>query len=252
MRITQIITNLLTNAVKYTPDGGLIYLGVRVEAQFLVIAVRDSGVGLTREAMDRVFDMFTRIESELGRAEGGLGIGLALAKGLVQLHGGRLEVNSAGPGRGSEFLICLPRALIVEVSPPSELSSNAGERPGTLPRRILVADDNRDAADSLGMLLKLSGHEVHLAHTGAEAFEAAKRSRPDIGVFDIGMPDFDGYELAERIRREAWGKKITLIAVTGWGQESDKRRALSAGFDHHLTKPIEPDQLERLFEVSIH
>jgi two-component system, chemotaxis family, CheB/CheR fusion protein len=252
VRITQIITNLLTNAVKYTPDGGLVYLGVRVEAQFLVIAVRDSGVGLTREAMDRVFDMFTRIESELGRAEGGLGIGLALAKGLVQLHGGRLEVNSAGPGRGSEFLVCLPRALIVEASPPSELSSNAGERPGTLPRRILVADDNRDAADSLSMLLKLSGHEVRLAHTGAEAFEAAKRSRPDIGVFDIGMPDFDGYELAERIRREAWGKKITLIAVTGWGQESDKRRALSAGFDHHLTKPIEPDQLERLFEVSIH
>jgi two-component system, chemotaxis family, CheB/CheR fusion protein len=251
VRITQVITNLLTNAVKYTPDGGLIHLGVRVEAQFLVIAVRDSGVGLTREAMVRVFDMFTRIESELGRAEGGLGIGLALAKGLVQLHGGRLEVNSTGPGHGSEFLICLPRALIVE-APPSELPSNAGERPGTLPRRILVADDNRDAADSLSMLLKLSGHEVHLAHTGAEAFEAAKRSRPDIGVFDIGMPDFDGYELAERIRREAWGKKITLIAVTGWGQESDKRRALSAGFDHHLTKPIEPEQLERLFEVSIH
>ncbi len=251
VRVTQVITNLLTNAVKYTPDGGLIYLVVRVEAQFLVIAVRDSGVGLTREAMDRVFDMFTRIESELGRAEGGLGIGLALAKGLVQLHGGRLEVNSAGPGHGSEFLICLPRALIVEGSPTSELPANAGERPGTPPRRILVADDNRDAADSLSMLLKLSGHDVHLAHTGADAFERAKRLHPDIGVFDIGMPDFDGYELAERIRREAWGKKITLIAVTGWGQESDKRRALSAGFDHHLTKPIEPDQLERLFNVSV-
>jgi two-component system, chemotaxis family, CheB/CheR fusion protein len=251
VRITQVITNLLINAVKYTPEGGLIHLDVREEAQFLVIAVRDSGVGLTREAMGRVFDMFTRIESELGRKEGGLGIGLALAKGLVQLHGGRLEANSAGPGRGSEFLICLPRSLITEAPEHSEDCINAGESPDSQPRRILVADDNRDAADSLGMLLKISGHEVHLAHTGAEAFEMAKRLRPDIGVFDIGMPDFDGYELAERIRHEAWGKKITLFAVTGWGQESDKRRAILAGFNHHLTKPIDPDQLERLFEVSI-
>ena len=210
---------LLTNAVKYTPDGGLIFLGVRIEAQFLVVVVRDNGVGLTREAMHRVFDMFTRIESELTSSEGGLGIGLALAKGLVQLHGGRLEVNSAGPGQGSEFHICLPRSLIVETARPSGGPDNAGARPGAPSRRILVADDNRDSADSLRMLLKLSGHEVQLAHTGAEAFETAKRFRPDVGVFDIGMPDLDGYELAERIRREAWGKKITLIAVTGWGQE---------------------------------
>jgi two-component system CheB/CheR fusion protein len=250
VRITQVITNLLTNSVKYTPDGGLIYLGVRMEAQFLVIAVRDSGVGLTREAMDRVFDMFTRIESELGRAEGGLGIGLALAKGLVQLHGGRLEVNSAGAGHGSEFLICLPRSLIVEAKAPTTPPANGEEKAGT-PRRILVADDNRDNADSLSMLLKLSGHEVHLAHSGTAAFESAKRLRPDIGVFDIGMPDLDGYQLAERIRHEAWGKKIRLIALTGWGQESDKRRAHLAGFDHHLTKPVDPDQLERLFEVPV-
>jgi two-component system, chemotaxis family, CheB/CheR fusion protein len=251
VRITQVITNLLTNAVKYTPDGGLIYLGVRIEAQFIVIFVRDSGVGLTKAAMNRVFDMFTRIESELARTEGGLGIGLALAKGLVQLHGGRLEVNSAGLGQGSEFLICLPRSLIVEAAASSEGPSHAEETHGTQPRRILVADDNRDAADSLSMLLKLSGHEVHVAHTGTEALQTAKQLRPDIGVLDIGMPDFDGYELAERIRREAWGQKITLIAVTGWGQESDKRRAHLAGFDHHLTKPIDPDQLERLFEGTV-
>ncbi len=251
VRITQVITNLLINAVKYTPEGGLIHLGVREEAKFLVIAVRDSGIGLTQEEMARVFDMFTRVASELGRREGGLGIGLALAKGLVQLHGGRLEVNSAGAGRGSEFLICLPRSLITEGAEHSADYLNAGERPDSQPRRILVADDNRDAADSLGMLLKISGHEVHLAHSGAEAFEMAKRLRPDIGVFDIGMPDIDGYELAERIRREAWGKKITLFAVTGWGQDSDKRRAMLAGFNHHLTKPVDPDHLERLFEVSI-
>jgi two-component system, chemotaxis family, CheB/CheR fusion protein len=250
VRMTQVITNLLANAVKYTPAGGLVYLGVRTEAQFLIISVRDNGVGLTSEAMHKVFDMFTRIESELARSEGGLGIGLALAKGLVQLHGGRLEVNSAGPGLGSEFLICLPRSLIVEASASPQGSASAA-RAGAQPRRILVADDNRDNADSLGMLLKLSGHQVYLAHSGAEALETARQIRPEVGLFDIGMPDMDGYELAERIRREAWGKKVTLIAVTGWGQESDKRRALLAGFDHHLTKPIDSDQLERLFEVSI-
>ncbi|HEX3911876.1 MAG TPA: chemotaxis protein CheB [Steroidobacteraceae bacterium] len=251
VRITQVITNLLTNAVKYTPNGGLIYLGVHIEAQFLTIKVRDSGVGLTGEAMHRVFDMFTRIDSELARTEGGLGIGLALAKGLVQLHGGRLDVNSAGPGQGSEFLICLPRSLIVETASQPADPAQVEHRRLAQPRRILIADDNRDSAESLGMLLKLSGHDVHLAHSGTEAFEAAKRLHPDIGVFDIGMPDFDGYELAERIRHEAWGKQITMIAVTGWGQESDKKRAHLAGFDHHMTKPVDPDQLEQLFEVAI-
>ena len=167
-------------------------------------------------------------------------------------HSTRSSTRSIfGPGHGSEFLICLPRSLIVETTTPSARTANGGERPGTTPRRILVADDNRDNADSLGILLKLSGHEVHLAHSGADAFESAKRLRPDIGVFDIGMPDLDGYQLAERIRHEAWGKTITLIALTGWGQESDKRRAHLAGFDHHLTKPIDPEQLERLFEAPV-
>jgi CheY-like chemotaxis protein len=220
---------------------------MRLEAQFFVIYVRDNGVGLTAESMSHVFDMFTRVESEVSRAEGGLGIGLALAKGLMQLHGGRLEVNSAGPGEGSEFLICLPRSLIVEPPPPQAPPSEP--KPETKPRRILVADDNVDSAESVSMLLKLSGHEVHLAHTGADALEAAERVRPDIGIFDIGMPDLSGYEVAERIRHEAWGENITLIAVTGWGQESDKRRALAAGFDHHLTKPVDPEELELLFDA---
>jgi two-component system CheB/CheR fusion protein len=248
VRITQVITNVLTNAAKYTPSGGLIHLGTRIEAQYLAIYVRDNGVGLTTESMSRVFDMFTRIESEVSRSEGGLGIGLALAKGLVQLHGGRLEVNSAGPGEGSEFLICLPRSLIVEspttVAPPSET------KPEARPRRILVADDNVDSAESISMLLKLSGHEVYLAHSGVDALDVANRIRPDIGIFDIGMPDLSGYEVAERIRHEAWGKKTTLIAMTGWGQEADKRRALASGFDHHLTKPVDPDKLELLFDNS--
>jgi two-component system CheB/CheR fusion protein len=247
VRITQVITNLLTNAVKYTPAGGLIYIGVEVGAQFLTISVRDNGVGLSSEAMNKVFDMFTQIESEVGRSEGGLGIGLALAKGLVQLHGGRLDVKSGGRGLGSQFLICLPRSLIVTApAPASDLST----KPPLPRRRILLADDNRDAAESLSMLLKLSDHEVHVTHSGSEAFEAAKELRPDVGIFDIGMPDLNGYQLAERIRHEAWGKDMTLIALTGWGQESDRRAAHLAGFDHHLTKPIDPDQLERLFEKT--
>jgi two-component system, chemotaxis family, CheB/CheR fusion protein len=247
VRITQAIANLLTNAIKYTPPGGLIRLRVRLEGQFLSIVVRDNGIGLTPQAMQKVFDMFTRIESHVARSEGGLGIGLSLAKGLVRLHGGRLEVHSAGPGEGSEFTICLPRSLIVDRLPqsPRQLEEPAA---ATLPLRILVADDNQDAAESLRMLLTLSGHDVALAHTGAKALQMARDLRPDVSVFDIGMPDLSGYELAERIRREAWGKDMTLIAITGWGQDSDKRRALASGFNHHLTKPCDPDQLNRLLE----
>ena len=246
VRITQVITNLLTNAVKYTPGGGLLYLGTRIDAQHFMIFVRDSGIGLSPEAMSKVFDMFTRIESGAARSEGGLGIGLALAKGLVELHGGRMRVSSAGHGQGSEFVICLPRTLVVEApSPVSADSDNGGVT--SKPRRVVIADDNRDSATTLGLLLEHAGHEVHLAYSGAEAMEVAKRVRPDIGVVDIGMPDLTGYEVAERIRHEAWGKEMTLIAVTGWGQESDRRRALAAGFDHHLTKPIDPDNLQSLF-----
>ena len=248
VRITQAITNLLTNAVKYTPSRGQIHLSVRLDGQYLSFAVRDNGVGLTAEAMRKVFDMFTRVESHVTRSEGGLGIGLALAKGLVHLHGGQLEVRSAGSGQGSEFFIRLPRSVIID-NPP--LPRDIEEAKPTIPRRrILVADDNRDAAESLSMLLKLDGHEVHTAHTGMQALEIAQELCPDVGIFDIGMPELNGYELAERIRHEAWGKNMTLIAVTGWGQEGDKRRALLAGFDHHLTKPIAPEQIEGLFEAS--
>jgi CheY-like chemotaxis protein len=179
-----------------------------------------------------------------------LGIGLSLAKGLIELHGGHIEVRSAGRGQGSEFVVCLPRSLIVDASTHAPVRPDAAARPAAPARRILVADDNRDSADTMGMLLQLSGHEVHVAHTGKDALGTAKRVRPDVGIFDIGMPDLNGYELAERIRHEAWGSGMTLIAVTGWGQDTDRRRALAAGFDHHLTKPIEPDQLERLFSAA--
>ena len=247
VRITQALTNLLTNAVKYTPPGGIIELGTEIGAQYLTILVRDNGVGLSPESMRNVFTMFTRVDSEVGRREGGLGIGLALAKGLVQLHGGRIDVKSPGPGLGSEFMICLPRSLIVDAPPAVSGVSTNGM---STHRKVLLADDNRDAAESLSMLLKLSDHEVHLAYSGGEAFEAAKELRPDVCVLDIGMPDLNGYELAERIRREAWGKRMILIALTGWGQESDKHRAVLAGFDRHFTKPVDPAELAKYFEVA--
>jgi CheY-like chemotaxis protein/two-component sensor histidine kinase len=249
IRITQVISNLLTNAAKYTPDGGLIYLGARLEPNYLTIYVRDNGVGLSSEALCTVFEMFSRVQSELSRAEGGLGIGLALVKGLIELHGGRVEARSAGLNQGSEFTVSLPRSLIVEESA-ANLPTDGKADKSAVPRRIMVADDNRDSADAMKMLLKLSGHHVHLAHSGAEALEIAKLVRPEIGILDIGMPDMDGYDVAERIRHEAWGKDVMLIAVTGWGQDADKRRALAAGFDHHLTKPIEFETLKQLLDNS--
>ena len=245
VRMTQVITNLLNNAAKYTRSEGLIHLGTRLEAQHLVIYVRDNGVGLSAEAMTRVFEMFTRVHSDLGTKEGGLGIGLALAKGFVELHGGRLEVSSAGMNTGSEFQVCLPRSLIV--GPPVATTQNTHGVVSAGPRRILIADDNHDSAQTTAMLLKLSGHEVHIAHDGAEAFDIAARIHPDVGILDIGMPKLSGYDVAKRIRGENWGKKIILIALTGWGQESDKSRASEAGFNHHLTKPVDPEVLEGLF-----
>lgn len=244
VRVTQVITNLLANAVKYTASGGTVFLGTRLDPQHLVIFVRDNGVGLTADSMGRVFDMFTRIDSGLEQSEGGLGIGLALAKGLVELHGGEVRVHSAGVGKGSEFTICLPRSVIIE----REISGESAPTTGTaVPKRILVADDNRDNAETMSMLLQMSGHVVHVAHNGVEAFELAKSVRPDIGIFDIGMPDMNGYELAARIRHEAWSDGMKLIAVTGWGQEEDRNRALAAGFNHHLTKPVDVGHLESLF-----
>jgi signal transduction histidine kinase len=247
VRITQVITNLLTNATKYTKSGGLIVLSTRLNAQHLIIAVRDNGMGIAPDALDKVFDMFTRIEPSETPAEGGLGIGLALVKGLMTLHGGRITVHSAGRGQGSEFAVYLPRSLIVEstVQPSEPRTEAAGQ---TLPRRILIADDNADGAETMKLLLASSGHEVHVAHTGAEALEIARRVQPDVALLDIGMPDMSGYEVAQSIRHEAWGKGMTLIAATGWGQQSDKRRALAAGFDQHLTKPIDPTKLGTLLE----
>ncbi len=192
--------------------------------------------------------MFTQAESPGVGSEGGLGIGLALAQGLVQLHGGRISARSAGLGQGSEFIVSLPRSEIVQIQSSSAQGNGHADKP--VARRVLIADDNRDAAEMLDILLRISGHDVHLAHSGQEALQLVEHLKPDVAVLDIGMPDLNGYEVAQRIRQEAWGARIILIALTGWGQEDDKRRAQAAGFDHHCTKPVDPDDLERFFTSS--
>ena len=246
VRLTQVLTNLMTNAAKYTPVGGIITAGGRLESQELILFVRDNGIGIAPAMIPHIFDMFTQVESADGTSEGGLGIGLALVKGLIQLHGGRITATSAGLGQGSEFVVSLPRSIVVETPAPSSNALN-GHPGARQPRRVLIADDNQDGAESLGMLLNLSGHEVFLAHSGKDALDVAKAQRPDVVVLDIGMPDMSGYEVAQQIRLEPWGDHITLIALTGWGQENDRRRAQAAGFDHHCTKPVDPDDLQSFF-----
>jgi CheY-like chemotaxis protein len=207
--------------------------------------VKDSGIGIEPRTIPALFEMFSQVDSAIDRAEGGLGIGLALVKGLVGLHGGTVEGVSAGRGHGSEFTIRLPRTLIVEQDPAAEPvqpieSVRLGAR-----AKILVADDNRDAADSMGLILEFGGHDVTVAHSGTEALEKARTSIPDAMILDIGMPDMTGYEVARRVRAEPWGERIFMLAITGWGQEEDKERAMAAGFDQHMTKPVDADAVEQ-------
>jgi CheY-like chemotaxis protein/nitrogen-specific signal transduction histidine kinase len=239
VRLTQVLTNLLTNAAKYTPKGGVIELGTRNEANSLVLYVRDNGVGLSPEMLTRIFDMFAQVEAQKARAEGGLGIGLALVKGLVELHGGRIEARSGGLNQGSEFAVILPRSMMAETP---EAAEDRDASPEQI-KRVLIVDDHSDGAEMLRVLLAQAGHEVHVVNTGSEAFDLAKQLRPQVAVIDIGLPGMDGYQIAERIRQEAWGQSIHLIAMTGWGQEEDRRRALASGFDKHMTKPVDPETL---------
>jgi CheY-like chemotaxis protein len=247
LRLAQVLSNLLTNAAKYSDPGGTIELRVDAQNDGLDISVKDQGIGIAPQSLGQVFDMFSQVDSSSTRADG-LGIGLALVKGLTELHGGNVEVNSAGLGRGSEFVVHLP----LSVSRLAASNRTAEPRPPATRgcQRVLVADDNRDAAESLAMLLELSGHEVRVAHDGRTALSLAQAFRPDISLLDIGMPDLSGYEVAQTLRRETWGAQIRLIALTGWGQEHDRRRAQEAGFDHHLTKPIDPKTLEILLTTN--
>ena len=245
VRLAQVLSNLLTNAAKYTDSPGRISLTARFAKATLRIAVKDNGIGMSPAALPKIFEMSSQVHDSQERAEGGLGIGLALVKGLVVLHGGTIEVFSEGPGRGSEFVVTLPvppssSAQPVDVAPSAEAGA------ADLSRKILVADDNQDAANTLAMLLRLAGHEVRTAHGGEAALAIAQTFEPEIALLDIGMPDLNGYEVAMRLRRSGRGKDLRLIALTGWGQDEDKRRAREAGFDHHLTKPVDPQRLEAL------
>ncbi len=248
VRLAQVLSNLLINAAKYTDPGGQIRLRAVQEGNDLLISVGDNGIGIAADMMPRLFTIFSQAEDVLGRAEGGLGIGLSLVRGLVTLHGGSVEVRSDGPGRGSEFIVRLPigaPAAAAQIDAPAEGAVPGGSAAGA-GLKILVVDDNRDAADSCATLLELSGHHVQTAYTGRNALELAETFRPHALLLDIGLPDFDGYQLARKIRAAPWGGSIVLIALTGWGQEADRRRAFDAGFDYHLTKPIAPETVESL------
>ena len=244
VRLAQVLSNLLTNAAKYTDRGGRIELEARRTGGELTIAVRDNGIGISAEMMPRVFTLFAQASPALERSEGGLGIGLALVRGLLELHGGSVSAHSGGVGRGSEFLVRLPIGNPGEADGVDEAS--APPCVGAKALRVLVADDNRDSAETCAALLEASGHKVSVAHTGREAFDLACQLEPDALLLDIGMPELNGYQLAQRIRGTSWGRRAMLIAITGWGQEQDKRRARAAGFDQHLTKPIDPNGLEVL------
>lgn len=246
VRLAQVLSNLLSNAAKYTDAGGTIALEAHENEGQLVMRVRDNGIGLSPEHLEEIFAIFSQVHATHDRAQGGLGIGLALSRALVQLHGGSLEAASAGPGRGSEFTVRLPLPQGAEPWKDHDVPAPPVPRGGR--RRVLVADDNADALNTMATLLELEGHEVHAAGDGEEALARAAAVRPDVAILDIGMPRLSGHEVATRIRGEAWGARMVLIALTGWGQAHDQAKARESGFDHHCTKPVDIVQLLALVE----
>ena len=242
-RLTQVIGNLLNNACKFSNRGGKVWLTVKPENGDVELRVRDQGIGMTPDEIPRVFDMFTQLDTSAERSRDGLGIGLTLVRTLVELHDGSVTVHSEGRGQGSEFIVRLPRVAKGETMPPSNHDLPA---PPTPRRRILIVDDNEDGATSLSMLLNLGGHETFTANDGREALQAFEQIRPDLALLDIGLPGMSGFELARRIRDLPYGKDAVLVAVTGWGQEDDRNRSRDAGFDAHLVKPVNHQELTKL------
>ena len=242
-RMAQILSNLLNNAAKYTRTGGHIRLSARRSGDQAVLQVEDDGIGIPREMLSRIFEMFSQVDTSLERAQGGLGIGLTIAKRLAEMHGGTLDAESGGPGAGSVFTLRLPLALEPAAAADPEAG---GDRPPPPALRILVVDDNQDSAESLAMLLRLRGHDVRTAHDGPTGLEAAGDHRAEVVFLDIGMPGMNGYDVARRLRERPDTRDVRLVAMTGWGQEEDRRRAREAGFDRHLVKPLDLGSLDEL------
>ena len=242
-RLAQVVGNLLNNAAKFTNRGGHVWLTVSVDGQEVVIGVRDNGIGLAREKLPRIFDMFTQVDTTLERSRDGLGIGLTLVKTLVEMQNGTVEARSAGLGLGSEFIVRLP--IVVE-APVQEPAAGSEEPQGGRGQRILIVDDSEDGAESLSLLLQVNGYKTHKAFDGIEAIETAAQLRPDAILLDIGLPRLNGYEACRRIREQSWGAGILMIALTGWGMDEDRNRSRDAGFDSHLVKPVDVGVLLRL------
>jgi PAS domain S-box-containing protein len=246
-RLAQVVMNLLNNAAKYTEPGGQIWLTVEDLPQSVAIKVRDNGIGIPAEMFHQVFEMFSQVDRSLERSEGGLGIGLTLVRRLVELHGGQVAVISEGEGKGSEFVVTLPKSESCELSSTNadgQISQTARPPKGT--QKIVAVDDNRDAVDSLAMMLRMKGHEVRTAYDGLEAVDAVASFKPQIVLLDIGLPRLNGYDAARQIRQLPGGDQLVLVAVTGWGQAEDRKRSQEAGFDLHLVKPVDPLALDQL------
>jgi len=242
-RLTQVVANLLNNAAKFTDRGGHVWLTVDQDGDAVVIRIRDTGIGIDAEHLPRLFEMFTQVDTSLERSRDGLGIGLTLVKTLVELHGGTVDARSEGPGRGSEFTVRLP--VFVGAAEANTVQA-VSEPPPVARRRVLIVDDSEDGAESMAMILDFAGHETFKAHDGVSALEAAERLRPDVVLLDIGLPRMNGYEVCRHLREQSWGRELTIVALTGWGQEEDRDRSREVGFDAHMVKPVDFDALLNL------
>jgi CheY-like chemotaxis protein len=242
------VVNLINNAAKYTEPGGRSDVELRHKGWDAVLRIRDNGLGVTPEMLSRICDPFVQVERRVERAQAGVGIGLTLVRTLVELQGGTVAAHSAGPGKGSEFVVCLPAPTRLNGERHPTVEEPVRLNHASTRHRVLVVDDNVDAAVSLGMLLKLAGQEVRVAYDGPAALRQATEFRPQLVLLDIGMPGMDGYEVCRRLRRDSALAGATMVALTGWGQDEDRRRSHEAGFDHHIVKPVEPSALQRLLD----
>jgi CheY-like chemotaxis protein/anti-sigma regulatory factor (Ser/Thr protein kinase) len=249
-RLVQVVANLLNNAAKYTPEGGNINLRIEVQESHVVLETTDNGIGMDSELLDHVFDLFAQAERSSDRSSGGLGLGLALVKSIVELHGVRVSAKSEGIGKGSKVTVVLPRIHQSSKMPVEHGGGHLLQSASNL-LKILVVDDNVDAVAMLSMILEASGHQVFAENEARRALERASRESPDVCLLDIGLPEMDGHELAKRLRAQPATANAVLIAVTGYGQQDDRKKALAAGFDHHFTKPVDVKKLSSILaEIS--